>query len=85
MLLVNPLPPLRDLLLSRFRGAGWTDIAQVIEYVLLETDYSMSHLKKRTLGPMEKEGPAVLSVERPTEKRKRPGEYPDGTRLRFGG
>jgi three-Cys-motif partner protein len=85
LLLVNPLPPLRDLLLSRFRGEGWIDIAQVTEYVLVETDYSeMSHLKKRTLGRMEGEGPAVLSVERPVRKRKRAGEYPDGTRLRFG-
>jgi len=71
---------------STASGTTPIDIAQVIEYVLVETDYSeMSHLKKRTLGPMEKEGPAVLSVERPTGKRKRPGEYPDGTRLRFGG
>jgi hypothetical protein len=71
---------------SRFREEGWIDISQVAEYVLVETDYSeSSHLKQRTLGPMEVEGPAFVSVERPAGKRKRPGEYPDGTRLRFGG
>lgn len=84
LLLVNPLPPLRDLLLARFRGCGWVDIAEVAEYVLVETDYSeSSHLKQRTIGPMEAEVPPVLSVQRPVGKRRRRGEYPDGTLLRF--
>ncbi len=85
LFLVEPLPPLRDLLLARFGGGEWVDIGLVEEYVLVETDYSeKSHLKKRTLGPMEREGPGVLDARRPPNTRKRIGEYPTGTLLRFG-
>jgi three-Cys-motif partner protein len=86
LLLLNPLPALRDLLLVRFSSRGWVGIDQVAEYVLVETDYSEAiHLKQRTLGPMEGEGAAVLQVRRPSGKRNRRGEYPDGTQLKFGG
>jgi hypothetical protein len=33
---------------------------------------------------MEKAKPAAVEVRRPAGKRERPGEYPVGTRLKFG-
>jgi hypothetical protein len=41
------------------------------------------HLKRRTLGEMEKQKPPLIEVRRPSGKRARPGEYPPTTRLRF--
>jgi three-Cys-motif partner protein len=84
LLLISPLRPLREILSSHFAARGWVSIEQVVEYVLVETDYSeTSHLKRRTLGPMEMEGTNVLEVRRPTGRRDHPGEYPAGTQLKF--
>jgi three-Cys-motif partner protein len=85
LLLLSPLPPLRDLLLTHFAGRGWVRIEDVTEYVLIDTDYSEGiHLRSRTLGAMEGEQPSPLDVRRPIGKRNRRGEYPAGTLLRFG-
>ena len=75
---------LKTMLQQRFRGAGWITIEVVEMFVLEDTPYSEAmHLKRATLGPMEREATPTLDVRRPAGKRKRPGEYPAGTRLRF--
>lgn len=87
MVLVQPSPDLgllKSLLRQKFRGRGWVHIDEVTEFVLKETPYSESiHLKRRTLGPMEREKPSLVEVRRPLGSRNRPGDYPPGTRLKF--
>ena len=79
------LVALQRLLQERFRGRGLIDIADVERFVLEETPYSETiHLRRRTLGEMEKAKPAAVEVRRPAGKRERPDEYPVGTRLKFG-
>jgi three-Cys-motif partner protein len=78
------LAPLRRQLREHFRGRGWVDVSEVERFVVEGTPYSEAiHLRRRTLGEMEKATPATVEVQRPTGKRDRPGEYPGGTRLRF--
>jgi hypothetical protein len=73
--------PLRRLLHDNFRGKGWVPIEEVSDFVLEDTAYSeISHLKRATLAPMEKEG--LIEAQRPGEKPRR-GTFPDGTKLRF--
>ncbi len=84
LFLVEPLPPLRDLLTKEFSGRGWVGIKTVGTWVLLYTDYSeVKHLKTLTLKELEVARPKLLEVRRPVGKRQRPGDYPDGTMLRF--
>jgi len=79
------LLPLQRLVQGRFRGRGWVDISEVERFVLEDTAYSETiHLRRRTLGEMEKVKPPSVEARRPPRKRDRPGEYPVGTRLRFG-
>jgi three-Cys-motif partner protein len=73
---------LRKMLLTHFTGKGFEKIDEWINFVIVGTPFLESHLKKKTLGPMEKEEPAVIEVKRPTGKRERLGEYPPGTRIR---
>lgn len=73
--------PLRHLLQNHFRGKGWVPIEEVSDFVLEDTAYSeLSHLKRATLVPMEKEG--LLEAQRPGEKPRR-GTFPDGTKVQF--
>ncbi len=81
LILVTGITPLRDLLRSWFAGKGWVSMDEIVEYVR-HTPYSEEmHLKKRTLVPMEREGPRVLEVERPEGRRR--GTFAEGTRVRF--
>ena len=72
--------PLEQALQREFAPKGWTDIEEVIRFVKSDvTEYHSGHLKSRTLRPMEKRG--ELEVKRADGKR--PGTFPDGTKLRF--
>lgn len=78
----GPSQPLRNLLVARFKGRGWTRIEDVEEFVLTDTIYSESmHLKRKTLGPMERSH--AIMVRRPAGKKGIPGQYPPGTMIRF--
>jgi three-Cys-motif partner protein len=81
--LASDLTPLRRLLREHFQVRGWVDISDVERFVLEETPHSEAiHLKRRTLGEMEKQKPPLIEVRRPAGKRVRPGDYPATTRLR---
>lgn len=74
--------PLRDLLQRQFRSEGWVPVDRLEQFVLTETIYSEKmHLRRQTLGPMEKGG--LIEVKRPKGKRKAIGQYPKGTLIRF--
>jgi three-Cys-motif partner protein len=74
-----PLDPLRDLLQCQFRGRGWINIEDVIEFVR-HTHYSEEkHLYRDTLAAMEKE--RLLEVDRMHGSRK--GSFKSARRLRF--
>lgn len=76
--------PLRKLLRDRFRRHGWVDISEIARFVLEGTPYSEAiHLRRRTLGEMERAESAMVEVRRPAGRRDRAGEYPAGTQLRF--
>ena len=87
MVLLEPtsnIEPLKDPLLENFRGRGWVGIKELSDFVLFQTPYSEAiHLKRKTLGPMERASPPLIDVRRPVGKRDRPGEYPDGTMIKF--
>ena len=73
---------LKQLLQLNFRGSGWIEIEQVEHFVLKDTPFSEAiHLKRLTLKPMELE--RLIQVRRPAWSRKRPGDYPAGTRIKF--
>jgi len=76
---MNPdLSPLRHALLNRFRGQTVT-IEEIERFVLVETNYLSTHIRSKTLKPMEQEG--LIQVLTP---RKRAFTYPSGTKIRFG-
>lgn len=75
---------LRDELQRQFRGCGHVKIKTIEQFVLEETAYSeASHLKKKTLAPMETESPPLLEVQRPPQSQNRKGTYPEGTKIKF--
>ncbi len=75
---------LRDELQRKFRGHGYVKIEMIEQFVLEETAYSeASHLKKKTLAPMETESPPLLEVQRPPGSQNRKGTYPEGTKIKF--
>jgi len=74
----NPdLGPLRTDLLTTF-SRQLVSIADLERNVLVKTNYLSSHLRNRTLAPMERDG----LIEVPTPRNRR-CTYPDGTRIRF--
>lgn len=74
----NPdLAPLRADL-QRFFGGYDATIEEIERFVLTKTNYLSTHLKTKTLAPMEREG----LIEVPTP-RKRRCTYPPGTRIHF--
>ena len=80
--LFNPEPDyqwLRDIITYEFRR---TEVAVEVltEWVVAETSFLSTHIKKQVLTPMEKEG--AVSVVKPKPGR-RPCTYPDGTILKF--
>lgn len=69
--------PLRDALMSYFDGRDFT-IEEAVDYTLTETPFIPSHVKKRTLKPLEEDD--MLKV---LSERRRRLTYPSGTRMRF--
>jgi len=68
--------PLRDAMRDRYRG-GTVPIEDVTTFTIVETAFTSSHLKRRTLAPMQRDG----LIESPNQKRA--GQFPAGTLLRF--
>lgn len=67
--------PLQDALLSAF-GGSTVPIETVMQFVIIQTPYVSSHVKRRTLLPMQKAGLVRSSFPRA-------GQFPDGTTLEF--
>jgi three-Cys-motif partner protein len=75
---------LQYLLQKVFRGRSFVRIEEISRFVLEETAYSeVSHLKMKTLAPMEKHSPPLIKVQRPLGKPNRAGSYPEGTKILF--
>jgi three-Cys-motif partner protein len=68
---------LRDALIDHFGTSPFT-IEDACEFTVIETPYIRSHVKKRTLKPLEADGKLEVLTER-----NRKGTYPDRTRMRF--
>lgn len=74
------LVPLQEALCSRFEGADWIPIEDVVAFVGSDaTDYHTGQLKLMTLKPMEDGG--QLAVKAGTRKRR--GSFPEGSLLQF--
>ena len=71
--------PLRDALIEHFGDRTFT-IEEADEFTLIDTAYIPSHLRKRTLKPLEKAD--KLEIVSAKERRKR-FTYPAGTKVRF--
>lgn len=67
--------PLQDALLEEFGGSS-VRIETVLDYVVTQTPYLSSHVKRRTLVPMQAAGLVKSS-------NSRRGQFPDGTLLEF--
>jgi hypothetical protein len=67
--------PLRTQLLHAFHRCTVT-VEALEQYVLVNTPYRETHLRKHALAPLEKEG--VISVTRPGRQ-----QYPKGTLISF--
>jgi len=72
---------LERLLVDRFRGNVAT-IAEVEEFVLADTPYRETHVRKAALIPMEKALPPRITIVSAPNGRKR-YQYPAGTAIRF--
>jgi hypothetical protein len=73
---------LRRMLQEQFGRKGWIQIEDVEMFVLLDTPFSEQiHLKRLTLGPMERE--KLIQTKRPRGSQNRIGAYPPGTALAF--
>ena len=68
--------PLRDALLQRFAGQT-VPIDEVVDYTIEHTPYLSTHVKQRTLKPIEKDG----LVTSPSDRRT--GTFPPGTLVTF--
>lgn len=68
--------PLRDHLSEHFAGQA-VDIQTVIDHVIVATPYHSSHVKTKTLVPMQKEG----RISSPNQRK--PNTYPAGTIVLF--
>ncbi|RDI73174.1 hypothetical protein Gocc_3102 [Gaiella occulta] len=69
--------PLRDALIAHFGKKKFT-IEDALEFTLVDTPYLPSHVKKRTLKPLELDGKLQVLTERRGK-----GTYPDGAKMRF--
>jgi hypothetical protein len=68
--------PLRRELLSHFAGME-VDVDVIQAYVLTDTPYRETHLRKPVLAPLEKEE-AITVIRQPGRR-----QFPSGTRIRF--
>lgn len=69
--------PLRDAIVAHFGGKPFT-IEDACVFTLVDTPYLPSHVKRRTLKPLEEAGELEVLSER-----KRRGTYPARTTMRF--
>jgi three-Cys-motif partner protein len=72
---------LRRRLLDAFRGRD-VSIDELEEFVITQTPYRETHIKKPVLIPMENAAPPELQVVQAPPSRRR-GKYPSGTVIRF--
>jgi hypothetical protein len=76
---VPDLNPLKDLILSQFRGKGWIGVEEIQEFVSSDvTDYHSGQYKK-VLRELEQN--ELVEVDENTRKRRH--RYPDGTKLKL--
>ncbi len=68
--------PLQNHLASHFSGQA-VDITSVIEHVIVATPFHSSHVKRKTLAVMQREG----RISSPNQRRA--NQYPDGTVVVF--
>jgi three-Cys-motif partner protein len=71
------LTPLKNQLLRNFAGKT-ASIEEIERYVLIETPFLKSHIRQKTLAPLEKKG--VIQVSRPNGSRK---GFIEGTKILF--
>lgn len=71
--------PLAEALRSHFGSSPFT-IEEALEFTLVDTPFLPTHVKTRTLRPMEHRREVEVVDARPG---RRTGQYPEGTRLRF--
>lgn len=72
---------LERLLRERFREKGFVDIDEVERFVIVDTPFLSTHVRMKTLAPMERAIPPRIEVRREPGKKK--CSYPDGTKIRF--
>lgn len=73
---------LKENLQKKYQGAGFISIDEVLDYVASDaTDFCTTHVKTRTLQPMEKSRPPQVAVDESSRKQRY--RYPAGTRLKF--
>jgi hypothetical protein len=72
---------LRRRLIEAFRGRD-VSIDAIEEFVLTQTPYRETHIRKPVLAPMERSTPADIEVIGAGSARRR-GQYPTGTVIRF--
>lgn len=72
--------PLKLALQERFAGHDWQKIEDIVNFVKSDaTDFHSGQLKRKTLMPMENNG----EIEVCFNGKRRPGDFPDGTEIRF--
>lgn len=71
--------PLRDAMIERF-GDQPVSIQELDNFALIETPYLPSHIRTRTLKPLEKDGRLIIVSAKPDRRR---FTYPTGTVIRF--
>jgi three-Cys-motif partner protein len=71
------VPLLQGILTKQFAGQSVT-IEQITDFVLVETIYCKTHIKRKTLGPLEKDG--AVTVARGGSPK---GSFPDGCQITF--
>jgi len=68
--------PLRVALLDEFSGE-LVDIRDIQEFTLIHTPFALTHIKSKTLAPMQREG----LIDSPNQRKR--NTYPDGTLVQF--
>jgi three-Cys-motif partner protein len=72
---------LRRQVQTQFAGRT-VDIADVVRFVIEETAFKATHLRRRVLAPMEREQPPSIHIPAASPRRRR-GEFPPGTQIQF--
>jgi three-Cys-motif partner protein len=82
--LLGPEPDLallERLLRDRFRGKGFVDISEIERFVVVDTPFLDTHIRMKTLAPMERTIPPRIEAHRAPGTKK--CVYPAGTKVRF--